>query len=70
MLDRLMRVGGEGHRNSFYPGQTFDVIGPTPEDAIREIRQLIAFGVSHFQPAFEDMSTLHRFIEEVLPAFR
>jgi hypothetical protein len=26
------------YEHSFYPGQTFDVIGPTHEDAIREIR--------------------------------
>jgi len=54
----------------FYPGQTFDVIGPTPDDAIREIRQLIDIGVSHFQPTFEDTATLRRFINEVLPALR
>jgi alkanesulfonate monooxygenase SsuD/methylene tetrahydromethanopterin reductase-like flavin-dependent oxidoreductase (luciferase family) len=52
----------------FYPGQTFDVIGPTTDDAIREIRKLIAVGVAHFQPAFEDMATMQRFVDEVLPA--
>ncbi len=52
----------------FYPGQTFDVIGPTPEDAIREIGTLNEMGVTHFQPAFEDMATMQRFIEEVIPA--
>lgn len=54
--------------HSFYPGQTFDAIGPTPEDAIREIRRLIDVGVSHFQPTFENMATLHRFVAEVMPA--
>jgi alkanesulfonate monooxygenase SsuD/methylene tetrahydromethanopterin reductase-like flavin-dependent oxidoreductase (luciferase family) len=52
----------------FYPGQTFDVIGPTPEDAIREIRTLTEVGVSHFQPTFENTATLRRFVDEVLPA--
>jgi alkanesulfonate monooxygenase SsuD/methylene tetrahydromethanopterin reductase-like flavin-dependent oxidoreductase (luciferase family) len=52
----------------FYPGQTFDVIGPTPDDAIREVRRLLDVGVAHFQPAFEDMATLRRFVDDVLPA--
>jgi alkanesulfonate monooxygenase SsuD/methylene tetrahydromethanopterin reductase-like flavin-dependent oxidoreductase (luciferase family) len=50
-----------------YPGQVFDVIGPTPQDAIAEIRQLLSVGVAHFQPAFENMATLRRFVDEVLP---
>jgi len=54
----------------FYPGQVFDEIGPTPDDAIREIRALIDVGVSHFQPMFESMATLQRFVDEVLPALR
>jgi alkanesulfonate monooxygenase SsuD/methylene tetrahydromethanopterin reductase-like flavin-dependent oxidoreductase (luciferase family) len=51
-----------------YPGQTFDVIGPTPEDAVAEIRRLVDVGVAHFQPSFADMATLSRFVDEVLPA--
>jgi alkanesulfonate monooxygenase SsuD/methylene tetrahydromethanopterin reductase-like flavin-dependent oxidoreductase (luciferase family) len=56
------------YEHSFYPGQTFDAIGPRPEDAVREIRRLIDVGVTHFQAAFEDMATLRRFIDDVLPA--
>jgi alkanesulfonate monooxygenase SsuD/methylene tetrahydromethanopterin reductase-like flavin-dependent oxidoreductase (luciferase family) len=54
----------------FYPGQTFDAVGPTPEDAIAEIRRLIGVGVAHFQPSFESMATLRRFVDDVLPALR
>jgi alkanesulfonate monooxygenase SsuD/methylene tetrahydromethanopterin reductase-like flavin-dependent oxidoreductase (luciferase family) len=54
--------------HSAYPGQTFDVIGPTPDDAVAEIRQLTGVGVAHFQPSFENMATLRRFVDEVLPA--
>jgi hypothetical protein len=56
------------YSHSFYPGQTFDIIGPTPEDAIREIRRLTDVGVVHFQSSFENMATLHRLVAEVLPA--
>jgi alkanesulfonate monooxygenase SsuD/methylene tetrahydromethanopterin reductase-like flavin-dependent oxidoreductase (luciferase family) len=56
------------YEHAAYPGQVFDVVGPTPEDAIAEIRQLISAGVTHIQPAFEDMTTLRRFVDEVLPA--
>jgi hypothetical protein len=56
------------YEHPFYPGQTFDVIGPTPDDAIREIRRLAEVGVKHFQTAFENMTTLHRFIDDVLPS--
>jgi len=52
----------------FYAGQTFDRIGPTPEDAVREIQLLIDHGVAHFLPSFQDMATLRRFVDEVLPA--
>ena len=56
--------------HSFYPGQTFDVIGPTPDDAIREIRRLVEVGVEHFLPTFEDMATLRRFVDDVLPSIK
>jgi len=58
------------YEHSFYPGQVFDVIGPTPADAIREIERLVDVGVSHFQVGVDDMRTLSRFIEEVVPAAR
>jgi alkanesulfonate monooxygenase SsuD/methylene tetrahydromethanopterin reductase-like flavin-dependent oxidoreductase (luciferase family) len=56
------------YEHSYYPGQVFGVLGPTPEDAVREINTLIEVGVSHFQVVFEDMATLRRFVDDVLPA--
>jgi alkanesulfonate monooxygenase SsuD/methylene tetrahydromethanopterin reductase-like flavin-dependent oxidoreductase (luciferase family) len=56
------------YEHRFYPGQVFGVLGPTPTDAIREIDRLIEVGVSHFQVVFEDMASLRRFIDEVVPA--
>jgi alkanesulfonate monooxygenase SsuD/methylene tetrahydromethanopterin reductase-like flavin-dependent oxidoreductase (luciferase family) len=55
------------YEHSFYPGQAFDIVGPTPEDAVREIRLLTDHGVTHVLPAFQDMTTLRRFLDEVLP---
>lgn len=56
--------------HTFYPGQIFEQLGPTPEDAIADLRQLVDAGVSHFQIAAEDMRTLRLFVDEVVPAFR
>lgn len=56
------------YEHRFYPGQVFGILGPTPADAVREIEKLVDAGVRHFQPSFEDMATLRRFIDEVLPA--
>ena len=61
-------VGRYTHR--FYGDTQFHVLGPTPADAIREIERLVDVGVRHFQVAFEDMTTLHRFVREVVPAVR
>ena len=58
------------YEHRFYPGQVFGVVGPTPDDAIREIELLVAAGVSHFQVVFGDMATLRRFVADVVPAFR
>ncbi len=58
------------YEHSFYPGQAFHVLGPTPADVIRELARLIDAGVSHFQVSFEDLSTFHRFLEEVVPPMR
>jgi alkanesulfonate monooxygenase SsuD/methylene tetrahydromethanopterin reductase-like flavin-dependent oxidoreductase (luciferase family) len=43
-------------------------IGPTPSDAIRQLRPLVELGVSHFQMYFTDLKTLERFGAEVAPA--
>jgi alkanesulfonate monooxygenase SsuD/methylene tetrahydromethanopterin reductase-like flavin-dependent oxidoreductase (luciferase family) len=58
------------YEHSFYPGQTFHVLGPTPKDVIRELERLVDVGVQHFQVTFEDEQTLHRFLNEVLPTVR
>lgn len=58
------------YEHSFYPGQGFTVLGPTATDAIREIERLVDVGVSHFQPIFEDLTTMRRFIDEVVPVVR
>jgi len=58
------------YEHSFYPGQEFGILGPTPADAIPEIKRLVDVGVSHFQVALEDLRTLRLFADEVVPAFR
>jgi alkanesulfonate monooxygenase SsuD/methylene tetrahydromethanopterin reductase-like flavin-dependent oxidoreductase (luciferase family) len=56
------------YRHPFYPAAVFHYVGPTPDDVVRDIRQLAGVGVRHFAINFEDMSTLERFRGEVLPA--
>ena len=58
------------YKHSFYPDSLFHVLGPRPADAIREIERLVDVGVSHFQVAFDDMTSLRRFMEDVVPAAR
>ena len=58
------------YAHSFYPGQVFPILGPTPIDVIREIERLVDVGVAHFQVASEDEHTLRRFIEDVVPNVR
>jgi alkanesulfonate monooxygenase SsuD/methylene tetrahydromethanopterin reductase-like flavin-dependent oxidoreductase (luciferase family) len=43
-------------------------LGPTPADAIAQLRPYVEFGVSHFI-IFADKETLKRFCAEVVPAF-
>jgi alkanesulfonate monooxygenase SsuD/methylene tetrahydromethanopterin reductase-like flavin-dependent oxidoreductase (luciferase family) len=56
--------------HEFYPGQTFYNLGPTAADVIQEIEELADVGVTHFQIAFEDVASVRRFVEEVVPAIR
>ena len=56
------------YEHSFYPGQVFQVLGPSPDDVIREIDRLVDVGVQHFQVYCEDLQTLDRFIEQVAPS--
>jgi alkanesulfonate monooxygenase SsuD/methylene tetrahydromethanopterin reductase-like flavin-dependent oxidoreductase (luciferase family) len=58
------------YQHPFYPAATFHVLGPTAQHVVAEIEQLQRVGVSHFAVNFEDMATLHRFCDEVLPALR
>jgi alkanesulfonate monooxygenase SsuD/methylene tetrahydromethanopterin reductase-like flavin-dependent oxidoreductase (luciferase family) len=46
------------------------VVGPTPEDAIRELRPLVDLGVELITVYFHDRKTVDRFAREVVPAFR
>ena len=46
------------------------VMGPTPEDAIRQLQPLIDLGVSLVTVAFHDRRTFDLFAREVIPAFR
>ena len=58
------------YEHSFYPGQTFPVLGPTAGEVIPAIERLVDVGVSHFQASFQDMATFKRFVSEVVPAVR
>jgi alkanesulfonate monooxygenase SsuD/methylene tetrahydromethanopterin reductase-like flavin-dependent oxidoreductase (luciferase family) len=53
-----------------YYQATFPILGPSPEDAIREIETLVDVGVRHFPLAFSDMASLERFIQDVVPNLR
>lgn len=46
------------------------VMGPTPEDAIRQLQPLIDLGVTLVTVYFHDRRTLDLFAREVIPAFR
>jgi len=45
------------------------VLGPTPEDAIRELGPLVDLGVTHVTVYFHDRRSLDVFAREVIPAF-
>jgi alkanesulfonate monooxygenase SsuD/methylene tetrahydromethanopterin reductase-like flavin-dependent oxidoreductase (luciferase family) len=55
------------YEHSFYPGREFPILGPTPDDVRRDLKELLDIGVSHFQVAFEDDASLRGFVDEVLP---
>jgi len=44
-------------------------VGPTPEDAIRQLQPLIDLGVTLVTVYVHDRRTLDRFAQEVIPAF-
>jgi alkanesulfonate monooxygenase SsuD/methylene tetrahydromethanopterin reductase-like flavin-dependent oxidoreductase (luciferase family) len=45
------------------------ILGPTPADAIAQLRPYVEFGISHFN-ILADKETLKRFCAEVVPAFQ
>jgi len=58
------------YEHGFYPGQAFGNLGPTAGDVIGEIERLVDVGVRHFPLAFESVTELRRFIDEVVPHVR
>jgi hypothetical protein len=49
------------------PEDTY-LLGPTPADAIRQLRPFVELGVSHILLRTADIATLERFRDEVAPA--
>ena len=58
------------YKHDFYPGQVFNVAGPTPADVIRQIEELVDHGVTHLPLGFENERQLRRFVDEVVPHVR
>jgi alkanesulfonate monooxygenase SsuD/methylene tetrahydromethanopterin reductase-like flavin-dependent oxidoreductase (luciferase family) len=56
------------YAHSYYPGMEFTVLGPTPADAVAQLRPLIALGVSHLVVYPSTPRTLERFCAEAVPA--
>jgi len=44
-------------------------LGPTPADAIKQLRPYVEFGITHFIIHVADLPTLNHFCAEVVPAF-
>ena len=44
-------------------------LGPTPADAIEQLRPFVDMGVTHFQIGFKDQRSIDVFCEEVAPKF-
>ena len=55
------------YSHSYYPGDVFNIVGPTPADAIRQLRPMINLGVTHFMIGPTSQRTLERFCSEVAP---
>jgi alkanesulfonate monooxygenase SsuD/methylene tetrahydromethanopterin reductase-like flavin-dependent oxidoreductase (luciferase family) len=45
-------------------------LGPTPADAIAQLRPFLELGVAEFIVGFEDLTTAERFARDVVPALR
>lgn len=55
------------YEHSYYPGQRFPILGPTPADAVDQLRPLVELGVTHFMISPSSQRTLERFSAEVAP---
>src|SRR4051812_21201156 len=53
-----------------YANESDWVLGPTPEDAIRQLRPMVDVGVEMFSIYFHDRASLDVFARFVIPAFR
>lgn len=54
---------------SGYLDFTTTPLGPTPADARAQLMPLVELGVAEFCVAFYDLTTLRRFVDEVVPQF-
>jgi alkanesulfonate monooxygenase SsuD/methylene tetrahydromethanopterin reductase-like flavin-dependent oxidoreductase (luciferase family) len=66
---QLVQVTAEQDPEGVLAGEYDWVMGPTPEDAVRELRPLIDLGVDHVTVYFHDRRSLDLFAAEVIPAF-
>jgi hypothetical protein len=53
--------------HSYYPGMRLFILGPTPTDAIAQLRPLVELGVRHIIVNPYSFRTLERFCAEVAP---
>ena len=54
-------------RNRYYPEFPIRPLGPTPADAVEQLRPLVELGVSHVMISPSSLRTLERFSAEVAP---
>src|SRR5215212_5433523 len=52
-----------------FRGEIDWVLGPTPEDVVRQLQPMVDLGVSHLTMYFWDLRSLRMFAREVMPAF-
>jgi alkanesulfonate monooxygenase SsuD/methylene tetrahydromethanopterin reductase-like flavin-dependent oxidoreductase (luciferase family) len=65
----LTGISGAQDPSGAYADEYDWVMGPSPEDAIRELTPMIDLGVSQVTIYFHDRRTLDLFAREVIPAF-
>jgi alkanesulfonate monooxygenase SsuD/methylene tetrahydromethanopterin reductase-like flavin-dependent oxidoreductase (luciferase family) len=47
-----------------------EFLGPTPRDAVEQLKPIVDLGVAEIIVGTRDRTTIRRFVEEVVPAFR